>query len=240
MAEHFKIAAYWMARRETADVCVDRLCRFLADLEGCSPAFATWYALGRSRKGALKQQINVSDREYMLSALNKGRNKRDADGAVIDDLGFGVGFWNGGAGGSDVGLMIRCGLYSAKLVNAITIDLDDLPGAGAFAESAICVLRALALAWEPDWAGVMSAASMKAREFNARTPFIDWLVYVPRDVRDVPPPAALVPVPNRGSIVVTRPTPPSEDAPILLCQVEELRRYIMPSGRTSSWLRTDQ
>lgn len=206
------VAGYWSARKESIERCADRLCRFLADLATCDPALATWREKGRSRKQAMRIHVDMGDHNYVLSLLDRGRNRRDVGHAVIEELGFHVGLWNGGNKKSAAGLSITCGLYwtspnaESSMTNFVVLDLPEDLGDLKQADRMSRVLAAVARAWEPEWAGVMSRDAMSARTFSAKAPFVDWMVFVPRRVSGVFPPSSLVQLEN-GSLIVVQPDP---------------------------------
>jgi Immunity protein 52 len=232
VAQRYMVGAYWGSRRESVEQCADRLQRFLASLADCDPRLATWHEKGRSQKEALEKRINVADREHLLDLLSRGRNRRDVGRSVIEELGFNVALWNGGDEQNESALSVTCGLHAttpnanAGLSNAVVLsmprDLGDLGRADSMAR----VLAAVAQAWEPQWAGVMSRDAMSTRNFNAREPFVDWMIYVPRHIDVVPAPSSVVQVPALGSILVTQPTPPSGKDPEELAGIRRLEELL--------------
>lgn len=209
MSFEFFLGAYWPARKESIERCADRLLAFFAELVKCDGAFATWYEKGRSSGEALKKPANVESREYLLMRLDRGRNRRDTDHAVIEDLGFRADFWNGRGKGRAASLGVKCGLYSkARLGNCVTMRLPGDLGELGQASRMVEVLAVVARHWEPDWAGVMSSAAMDARSFNAGSPFVDWMVYVRQKIASVPPPSSVTYLGDGGSLIIVQPEPP--------------------------------
>jgi hypothetical protein len=214
MLSRFFLGAYWPAREEAIEQCADRLLSFFSKLATSDSALAIWYELGRSRKQALERRANVGDRTYLLKLLDRGRNRRNVDRKVNEELGFRIGLWNGRDEGNDASLGITCGLYwgdgtlGAGICNCVTLDLPEDLGELKQAGRMSGVLAAVVQAWEPDWAGVMSREAMNARAFDAKIPFVDWMVYVPRRIDNVPPPSSVVQLEN-GSLIVVQPDPPA-------------------------------
>jgi len=217
MTRRYMLGAYWAARKESVEQCADRLHVFLADLATCDPALATWYERGRSRKEALEKRADVGDQNYLLSLLDRGRNRRDIGRTVIEELGFGGGLWNGGKEGKEAGLSVKCGLYwaspksNASMSNCVILDLPEDLGELNQTGRMARVLVAAARAWEPDWAGVMSKNAMSERAFNAKVPFVDWMVFVPRKISGAPSPSSVVELRGLGSLVIVQPVAPSGD-----------------------------
>jgi hypothetical protein len=209
----FFVGGYWAARKESIEQCAERLSRFFADLAACDPSLTTWYERGRSRQQAAEQRAEVRDENYLRNLLDRGRNRRDVGRTVIEELGFRTGLWNGGDENKAIGLNITCGLYwtspnpSASMSNSVTVDLPENLGELKQSERMAGVLAAVARAWEPDWAGIMSRDAMSARAFNAKVPFVDWMVFVPRKIDNVPAPSSLIRL-EKGSLIVVQPDPP--------------------------------
>jgi hypothetical protein len=218
------LGAYWGARKESADRCAERLRAFFADLAVCDPALATWYERGSSRKQASEKRAKVGDLGYLMRLLDRGRSRRDVGGTLIEELGFGIGLWNGGEEGKVAGLSINCGLYwksanpNVYLGNCVTLDFPEELGELVRTEHMARVLAVVARAWEPDWAGVMSKDAMRVRTFNPKIPFVDWMVFVPRWIESITPPSSIVRLQGLGSVLVAQTMPPSGNDP------EELRR----------------
>jgi Immunity protein 52 len=209
----FFVGAYWSSRKESIEQCSDRLGKFFVALAASDPGLATWFEKGRSRKQAVETSAVIRDQSYLLGLLDRGRNRRDVGSTVIEELGFQAGLWNGRSGGKAAGLSITCGLYwtspnpDAGLSNCVTLDLPEDLGELNQAGRMSGVLAAVARAWEPDWAGVMSRDSMNARAFDANAPFVDWMVYVSRRIDGVPPPSSVVQL-ESGSLIIVQPEPP--------------------------------
>jgi hypothetical protein len=240
MSSGFFVGAYWAARKESIDQCADRLHRFFVDLAACDPTLATWYEKGRSHKQALEKQAEIRDSSYLLSLLDRGRHRRDVGRTVMEELGFRVGLWNGGSENKTAGLNITCGLYwtspnpNASMSNCLTLDLPEDLGELKHAERMACVLAAIAREWEPDWAGVISRDAMSARAFNAKAPFVDWMVFIPRKIDGVPAPSSVMQLEN-GSLIVVQPDPPAvnnAEAQERIRKIESILRQGRSWGQT--------
>lgn len=206
------IGAYWGQRKQSADECAERLIACLKGLEATSSAFESWFRRGKSKQAALQQPVDPSDYSGIVGLLESGRNKRDTDRSVIEDLGFSVGLWNGTDGDRSASMSVACGVYSPNphLRNSVVLDfpkqLDELGSR----ESALNALIAVVEAWKPDWAGIISRASRTARPFSPGSPFVDWMFYrsgLTLAESELPPSASAIRVSNLGSIVVTQNDP---------------------------------
>jgi len=217
MAEKYFLGAYWGARRETVEQCAVRLQRFLWQLGQFEPSLEAWFERGRSRREALTSKIDPDSLGALERLVRKGQNKRDMTGEVIGELGYQIGIWNGQTDDRAAGLSIKCGLYwqsahpHVRLSNAVALDLPDELGALADAQNMAGLLALVANVWQPSWGGVMSQSAMTARKFNAGAPFVDWMVYVPKEISGVAAPSSVVAVPDLGSILISQERPPVQD-----------------------------
>jgi hypothetical protein len=228
MNSRYFLGAYWPSRRESIVECADRLAKFLSALADCDPDLATWYEQGGARKGASELRARIEDKDYLLDLLDRGRSKRDVGRDVIEELGFRVGLWNGGSGDRESGLSITCGLYwesanpNAGLSNSVVLQLPKSLGTLSEAKNMARVLTVVAEAWEPAWAGVLSRAAMRARNFDPALPFVDWMAYVPSEIDQVPSPSTVLRLAGLGSIIVVQTTPPSIDNPEELTRIRRI------------------
>lgn len=216
MAVDLYIGAYWKARQESAHQCASRLSRLLVELARCDAVFASWCKKARKRRDATQSQIGIDDVEALSDLLEAGRNRRDIDNRAIDDLGYRVGIWNGEATSKAVSLSVTCGAYSpnAQLGNSVVLDFPEELGDLAKWDHTIQVLSAVAQAWEPDWAGVISRASRERRNFQPGVPFVDWMLYLSNQIYSVPEiqqACSVQPVDDLGTIVVVQTSPIEAD-----------------------------
>lgn len=228
------LGAYWPSRKEPISRCATRLSGFFNALTDCDELLAHWYETGYSRKQALQKKVDISNREVVLDLLVRGRNRTDIGKKVIKELGFSTYLWNGRDDSHTVGLRVACGGYSKFCSNCINLNFAEKRGGLNRASRMKDVLVAVATAWEPDWAGVMSEAAKDSRGFGTtRSPFIDWMVYLSRDwlptLPSMAPPASAEPV-GSGTIIVVQddlPDPANEE------HFENIRR--VETSLQSAW-----
>ncbi|MBZ4418671.1 immunity 52 family protein [Myxococcus sp. RHSTA-1-4] len=122
--------------------------------------------------------------------------------------------WNGVLDDRDASSFdATCGGYSARVSN---FWLFDLPIQGSNAGRVLTwqplagLLRATAIAWEPDWGVVMSHAHRDMAESRRvpKSPYIGWATYLARQRGVVPPmpaPARIEPVEDKGTLIVLTP-----------------------------------
>lgn len=212
MSGDLYLGAYWGPRQEPLDQCADRLLACLGELSAADEVFSSWYETGRSRRDALARAVDPRSRDAILRQLEKGRNCRDLDRSIIEDLGFGVYLWNGRRAAQAVSLSITCGLYcpNPNLSNAVVLGFPEELGELARKERAVEVFRAVVAAWEPDTGGVISRASRESRSFQPGSVFVDWMVFLKGAAiseSQLPPSASVVRVNDLGWIVVTQDEP---------------------------------
>ena len=217
MIQRYIVGAYWPSRKETLDHCAARLQQFFVELEASDPAFLNWYERGRSRKDAVEKRVNATDIQYLRGLLDRGRNRRDVDHAIMEELGFRIGVWNGARDLKEAGINIACGLHwedkqkRTTLYNSIVVDLPKELGDLKLYENIIKLVRAMVRVWEPSWAGVMSKNAMVERDFDPARPFVDWIVYVNKRINLPTTLCHAVEYIDQGTIIVVHPTPPSVD-----------------------------
>jgi hypothetical protein len=206
------LGAYWDARPDSLEKCLDNTKRFFGGLAKIDPLLASWYKLGRSRRDAFRRKIDTTDAQGLRNLLLRGRNRRDIDHEVIENLGFGLSLWNGsGEKETDASLSIHCGCYNERVGNSVIIHLPRKSEGLKWVENANSLLALVAESWMPNWAGIMSDKAMTERNFDGDYPFVDWMVYVPRLVKAVPSPSRIEELKGLGSIVIVQPNPPAGD-----------------------------
>lgn len=226
MNQRLFLGAYWNARQESVEDCAARLNQFLSGLKEIHPQFSRWYERGRSRSDALTRPVESAKPSELERLLLKGRNRYDEGGGIIEELGFSIGLWNGApSDDEEASLRIGCGCFDAAGNNIVL----NLPMQCALLSSdarASALLALVAKSWHPDWAGIMSNRAVSQRNFDAGHPFVDWMVYVPRSVETMPPPARVETVEGLGSIIVVQPDPPTGERPEELSRILRVERIL--------------
>ena len=197
--------AYWPARMETAADCGIRLAKCLTALGAAGPKFSAWYRLGRGSTATELKPV-VVDAGHLAEILQRGRNRRDTDRGVIEQLGFQCAFLNSHRMAGAVSLHATCGIYSEnqRLWNAVVVSPLDPGSLGCGV--AVELVRAAVAAWQPQWAAVCTRSALRARAAG-HMPVVDWVVYVRlAAVPTLPPPARSAFV-DGGPCVVVRETP---------------------------------
>lgn len=219
------LGAYWGPRRENVGQCADHLTSFLHGLRDCNETFDQWFEKGKSRKNSLASPFDFRSREETFQLLESGRSKRDLDQSTIDDLGFRVSLWNGRTATRSSTISISCGIYADNphLRNSVVIDFPDDVDCLADKDQCFQVLKCVAETWQPDWAGVISRTSRKARPFNPTVPFVDWMVYVNQIgmfSSKLPVTATTVELEGKGTVVIVQDHPIDPTNPTDLLNVK--------------------
>lgn len=150
----------------------------------------------------------------------------------MEDLGFTIGFWNGGNKGEEGTMNIHCGSYCEHVGNSLVLNLPDELGDLGRPERMAAVLASVVRAWEPDSGGVMSNAAMKAKDYRVAVPFVDWMFYVSyklaRRIPPLAPPARVQEVEGLGSIIVVQDERPDRANPEHVRNIERVEAALRP------------
>ncbi len=184
MERHFA-AAYWSSRKESLEECTERASNFVRSLAAVSETLQGWRRKARSRKAALAQRvISTDNNDEIRMLLEKGRNRRDMDRSVIEELGYSFALWNGLSGPNAADLSVGCGIYDVRGVsNAIVLNLPpsfDLSSG----KSVLALTRSFVEAWEPE-RFILTTSNRNGEEVDkARAkgmnshPFLDVALYL--------------------------------------------------------------
>lgn len=177
--------------------------------------------------------MEIERQDCLLGLLERGRNRRDTDKTVIEELGFYIGLWNGAATAEkEVGLGVQCGSYilNPNLGNCVTLDLPEDLGGLRDPDCMAAVVSTVVRAWDPDWAGVMSSEAISVRDFDARVPFVDWILYLSNRLAQkgpsFTPPTTVHNVDRLGTIVVVQPEPTDPANPEHMRRIEHVEAWL--------------
>jgi hypothetical protein len=208
MSERYHVGAYWACRPESAQQCARRAETFFRLLSACHPDYARWYEKSNSTQRALQLQFEPTFDTFVRFF---GRRKYQ-----LDEDGFIFGAWTGHVPVNREGGMVTlcCGSAAEAAPNNVLLYFPmEGPGLDRLLTLPVLtgVLRAMALAWEPDWAVAVSD------DFRDRLPlrgnadtFVGWLTYFSRqrgEVPTLPEPVRVEPVEDKGTLVILGPEP---------------------------------
>src|SRR5688572_13187405 len=150
MMETYYAGSYWLARRESAEDCARRAARFFHLLGRCDPAWTRWYRTADSFEEARKRQFTTDAANFQELFAQKEYQIGD---------GFSFHLWTGDNLDETSGVDGRCGDSSLHLHSSCVLRPYD---EGLIGERVLTapvmteVLRAMALAWDPEWGVVAS------------------------------------------------------------------------------------
>ncbi|WP_225409018.1 immunity 52 family protein [Stigmatella hybrida] len=203
MRETYHAGAYWLARHESAEECARRSERFFSILGHCNPGWTRWHETADSFEEARKLRAGT-DATAFLKMFGRKRNR-------IGD-GFHFWLWAGDHPDETTTVNVACG-SSSPLTTSVCLlkppkqgpHVERLLSASLLTE----VVRALALAWEPEWAIATSDAYSSQGSGRPRPgTFTGWVMYFSGSRGKVPPlpePVRVEAVEDKGSLVVLTP-----------------------------------
>ncbi|SEL43796.1 Immunity protein 52 [Stigmatella aurantiaca] len=204
MIENHYAASFWLARSESAEACARRAERFFHLLGRCDPAWTRWYETADSLEEARKLQF-TADASHFQKLFAQDEHQ-------IGD-GFSFHLWTGENLQETSGVDGACGSSSLRLPSSCVLEpYTRGPHAGRVLTAPVmtAVLRAMALAWEPEWGIATSAAhrQMAVKGFPHPGTFVGWIMYFSRMRGTVPPlpaPVCIEPVEDKGTLVILTP-----------------------------------
>lgn len=237
--ETYYAGAYWGPRKESPEECARRTAAFLTLLAPCDPFLANWYKPVRSLKDARKYPLMPPDVPTLTELFRRGVN-REKGGPVFENLGFMFWFGNGGLKYDRADLEITCGSYAEGISNCCVLVLPT-PGLSSIAEQVLTpsvltgAMRAMALAWEPDWSVAISDQHrdlMKPLRAPG-APYVGWVTYLSRHLGTVPPlpaPVRIEPVEDRGTLIILTPERFTVTNPEHVALAERVRELLDRAG----------
>ena len=204
MDESFYAGIYWPARSESAEECARRAVTFFRLLAQCDEIYSRWYEQGDSLEEALEREF-TPDHATFLRLFHREEPR-------LNGAGFSLGAWTGHAEDGRGGMVsLTCGDSSGAYPNCCLLYLpwSDIEPEGPRVVTASVlanVLRAMVLAWEPNW-GVIATDEFRRAMRPKGDPkgFAGWLTYLSRrrgEVPPLPPPVRLEPVEDQGTLLV--------------------------------------
>ncbi|WP_164015808.1 immunity 52 family protein [Pyxidicoccus trucidator] len=243
MIESYYAGAYWPGRVETLESYARRAESFFHLLSAADVTFTRWFEKAAGRSEALKLQF-TPDAETLLGLFKKKKYRRDEAGIAFSA-------WNGERDGASSGVRFACGSTSALLGDLCTL---SLPTEGAVRERVLSastlvqVLRAMALAWEPEWSIATSQVHRdEVLKLSRAGTFVGWVMYFARSRGELPPlpaPVRTEPVGDKGTLVILTPerfTASNPEHVALAARVQELlaQAGLLTPLRTPSTPRMD-
>lgn len=204
MIETYYAGSYWLARPESAEACARRAARFFHLLGRCDPAWARWYEKADSFEEARKL-------EFTTDAANFQKLFAQEEHQLWDSFTFH--FWTGDNLQESSLVDVICG--SAAPRPPLSCVLNPY-AKGPISERVLTapvmtdVLRAMALAWDPEWGVVASHQydDLISEKIMPAGTSVGWVMYFSRLRGTVPPlpaPVRIEPVEDKGTLVTLTP-----------------------------------
>lgn len=223
MSDSYYSGCYWPPRQEPVEACARRASDFFRRIAPLERTWNRWHQAGSSFEKARKLQVST-DAAAFEQELKKKRSR-------IGD-GFRIWLWAGEHPKETTGVSASFG--SGNPWSRLSCVLQP-PGSGAVADRVLTapvlteVVRAMALAWDPE-CGVATSALHRDTVWQ-RPPvgtFTGWVMYFSRQRGTVPPlpaPVRIEPVEDKGALIILTPerfTASNPEHVALAARVQEL------------------
>jgi hypothetical protein len=132
LKDEIEVFVRWPAREEKSEVCAKKIVAYLSKLQRISGAFDNWMKYPKSSKNAKAQKtIQWQVFDEIEALLINGQSRKDyPKREVMRELGFSIHLWNQDSVGINVGIVIRCGIYTPVTVNSATLTIRKMKSAG--------------------------------------------------------------------------------------------------------------
>jgi hypothetical protein len=223
MEDTYYAGAYWRGRHESAEACAQRAEALFRLLGRCVPEWNRWHEAADTFEEA-RQLQHATDAEAFGKLFARKQNR----------IGDGFRFWLWAGENPDETTLVH-GFCGSSTPWQTSVCVLNPPSEGAIAERVVTapglaeVLRAMALAWEPEWAVATSDQHQEliTKDTDPDT-FVGWVMYFSRQRGSVPPlpaPVRVEPVEDKGTLVILTPERFSVSNPehvALAARVQEL------------------
>lgn len=232
MIEPYYVGAYWSVRRETAATCAQRTEAFFRLLATCDPSLSQWFETGWTLEEALQNPFEAD-----AASMTKVLRQQEKEEGRFADQGFSLRLWNGRTNEPESGLSLCCGYASVWIPNCCVI---RLPREGPAKERVLQapmlarILRAMTVAWEPEW-GVATSHELRDLMSESAEPgtFVGWLTYFSHrrgPLPPLPPPVRVEPVEDKGSLVILTPERLTASNPSHVALAHEVSERLAQAG----------
>ena len=235
MDESLYLGVYWLARGDSAEHCAREAARLFQSLAECDRALSHWYSKGRTLEAALEKKLETQasflEQTFLLQQGQEGRAQGE---------GFSLRVWNGQHEEGGTRLSLHCGEATHWVSNSCVL---SIPREGPTAERLLKpslltqILRALVLAWNPEW-GVVTSHAFRDRLTDSAEAgtFVGGLTYFSHRrgvLPPLPPPVQLEAVEDLGTLVLLTPEPVSSSNPLHLDLAREVSERLSRAGLLS-------
>ncbi|AKJ00066.1 immunity protein 52 of polymorphic toxin system [Archangium gephyra] len=229
MRETYYAGSYWGNRKDSAEECARRTETFFHLLSQCDPIYTRWFEQADSRKKALQLQFEPTA-DTFLRFFKRRTYQEGRDGFILW-------VWTGHEDGHGGLATMRCGSAAEFASNNCLLYLpSEEPERERVLQADVLagVLRAMVLAWEPDWAVVTSDDLRTSFSQTSRAgTFVGWWTYFSRDRGELPPlpePVRVQPVEDRGTLVLLTPERLTASNPEHLALGQRVQEVLLAKG----------
>ncbi|MBN8230102.1 immunity 52 family protein [Corallococcus macrosporus] len=230
MVETYYAGSYWLARLEPIEVCAQRLESFLKGMGQLEPTWSRWHQAAATFEKARNRQVQP-DAVTLAKLLGRKSNRfRDSSSFWL---------WAGEDPEETTGLHGDCGSSSARVSSNCVLNALST---GQVAERVLTapvltgVVRAMALAWEPEVGIATSHAhreQIKVGQFSEAGSFVGWVMYFADFRGPVPPLPAPVQVEhleNRGTLITLTPEKFTASNPAHVALAADVQARLQDAG----------
>ena len=235
MLETYYAGVYWLNRPETSQACAQRAETFFRLLASLDPSWAHWFGKADTLEEALKLRIDpVATVFESLFAQKEHQTVRG---------GYALALWNGDSSTNATTTNFSCGSSSHFVSNVCVLEPPE-PARSPAGERIVNaptmtqVLRAMALAWEPDRGVVLSHSHREMLRKDGKLPavLVGWVTYLSRRRGPVPPlpaPVRVEPVEELGTLITLTPERFTADNPSHVELATHVRSLLDQAGLLS-------
>jgi hypothetical protein len=234
MLETYYAGAYWPQRPESATACARRAEAYFRLLAPLDPTWAHWFGKANTRQEALQFRIHPTAATFEALFAQKDHQMPLQDGFMLS-------LWNGEDDAEATSTNFACGQGSEFAPPNCCVLEPPTPARSLHGERILNastttqVLRAMALAWEPDRGVVMSHAHREQVRENGKLPrvLVGWVTYLSRQRGTVPPlpaPVRVEPVEDLGTLITLTPERFTAENPAHLELAAHVRALLDQAG----------
>jgi hypothetical protein len=234
--ETYYAGVYWRGRSEPAEACARRAERYFRLLAPLDSTWTQWFEKADTLEEALTLRIDPVASTFETLFSRKEHQLFE---------GYMLGLWNGEHRGADSQFAdatrtnFSCGHASRFSPNVCVLN-PPVPMNSPVGERMVTapimtqVLRAMALAWEPD-RGVVMSHSHRELAFPDKLPevLVGWVTYLSRRRGTVPPlpaPVRVEPVEELGTLITLTPERFTVDNPSHVELASQVRQILDQAG----------
>jgi hypothetical protein len=236
VAEKYYAGVYWRGRKESAEACARRAERYLQLVAALDSTWAHWFSKADTLGKSLASRVVPTASTFEMLFAHKEQRLLD---------GYMMSLWNGEHTGaasqfSDATMTnFSCGHASRFTPNVCVLNPPAPEGSRAGERIATAatmtqLLRAMALAWEPDRGVVMSGPYRDQTWPDKQPPvYVGWVTYLSRRRGTVPPlpaPVRVEPVEDLGTLITLTPERFTVDNPAHVELAQHVRQILDQAG----------